>query len=75
MFVGGSGGGTAVQVGTQIVAQLSGSSGGTGTYSIAPRQTVPLSTLRLFSADQDDVSSQADEQPITEDILISVTLT
>jgi hypothetical protein len=75
MFVGGSGGGTAVQVGTQIVAQLSGSAGGTGTYSISIRQTVPLSTLRLFRPDQNDVSSQADEQPITEAILINVRLT
>jgi hypothetical protein len=75
MYVGGSGGGTAVQVGTQIVAQLSGSAGGTGTYSISIDQTVPLSTLRLYRPDQNDVSSQADEQPITETSLISVRVT
>ena len=74
-FVSGSATGSAVALGTQITGQLSGSAGGTGTYSLNISQILPTSTIKLSTANQNSVSCQIDQAPITSAEVILVTAT
>lgn len=74
-FLSGSSSGSDITPGTQIVSQLSGSAGGTGTYSISISQTLPSSTIKLSVPTLNSVASQIDQQPVTSPPIIVVTAT
>lgn len=70
------GGGTAIVIGSKIVAQLSGSAGGTGTYSVSMTDVpVPSTTIKTALPNQNVVQCQIDQQPVTGADVIAVTVT
>ena len=64
----------AVIVGTQIVSQLSGATGGIGTYTIAPSQTVTSTAMHGTVASDPFVEVQIDQSPTCVAANILVTL-
>lgn len=72
-YLSGSAGGTVVALGTQIVSQLSGSAGGTGTYQVSGvGQIVPSCSMTTYAADQNTVTCQIKQAPVTSALVISV---
>ena len=73
--VGGTMTGSGVISGTQIIAQLSGSAGGTGTYSVSLLQTVPSISMKATLPVSNTVQVQIDQWPtITpNDIMVGIT--
>lgn len=74
-YLSGSSTGSAVPVDTQIVSQLSGSAGGTGTYQISVDQILPTSTIKTYLANQNTMATNIDQFPITEAAVITVVAT
>ena len=75
-FLSGSGSGSAVAIGTQIVAQLSGSAGGTGTYSVTISQgPTPSMSMKGSVANQNSVTVNIDQVPTVSALEIVVNTT
>ena len=70
--VGGTVGGSGVVIGTQIVAQLTGSAGGTGTYSVSISQIVPSIAMEMAVAASNSVTVQINQVPTVSAIEILV---
>lgn len=70
--VGGTVGGSGVVVGTQIVSQLSGSTGGTGTYVVSITQIVSSRAMNTSVAANNSVKVQIDQIPTVSAIEIVV---
>jgi hypothetical protein len=62
-FLSGSAGGSSVAIGTQIVGQVSGSTGGTGTYTVSITQIVPSMAMATATANQNSVAVQINQVP------------
>ena len=73
--IGGTMTGSGVFSGTQIVAQLTGSTGGTGTYQVTLLQTVPSISMKAVLPTSNTVAVQIDQWPsiTTNDIMVGVT--
>lgn len=69
-YVSSIGGG--VVAGTTIVAQLSGTTGGAGTYQVSSSQTTPIGTLYGVSATLDAVTVNADQIPSIDASMVTV---
>ena len=72
--VSGSAGGTAVAVGTIIIAQLSGSVGGTGTYTVSIPQTVLSGAITTAVPTLNTVVVNANQEPEISSTNIAVLL-
>ncbi len=70
----GSAGGTAVLAGTKIVAQLTGTAGGVGTYSVSISQIMPSATIYGSLANRTSVAVNIDQVPTIAAADITVTL-
>lgn len=70
----GSAGGTGITLGTKIVAQLTGTAGSTGTYTITPSQTVPSGIITAAVAERNVITVRIDQVPAISETNIEVTL-
>lgn len=77
----GTAGGTGVTLGTVIVGQLTGSAGGTGTYSVVTQgggdilYSVPSGPMQTVIPNANSTRCKIDQAPITSAAIIGVTVT
>ena len=71
-YVFGTAGGTGVTLGTVIIAQLSGSAGGTGTYSVSLPQIIPSGPMYGVIPNDNSARCKINQAPITSADLIAV---
>jgi hypothetical protein len=66
--------GTGITVGTTIVAQLTGSAGSTGTYSVSNSQTAGSTSINAFAVSSTQIQMRADQMPATSAPYVYLTL-